>query len=209
MTINRRKLIDSYDRVADEYVAHIYDELNGKPLDRELLTRFVSNVKGKLCDLGCGPGHVTRFLAQQGGDVFGLDISWGMLDNARSITPELEFIQSDMTSLGLADNSLSGIVAFYSIIHIDRGRVVECLRELRRVLKPDALMLIAFHIGGEILHRDELWDKPVSLDFVFFQTEEMVQYLEQAGFVIEEVTEREPYVEVEHPSRRAYILARK
>jgi ubiquinone/menaquinone biosynthesis C-methylase UbiE len=209
MTINRRKLIDSYDRVAGEYVAHIYDELDGKPLDRELLTSFVSRVRGKICDLGCGPGHVTRFLTQKGADVFGVDISRGMLDSARRITPELEFIQSDMTSLGLADDSLSGIVAFYSIIHIERERVVECLEELRRVLKPDGMMPISFHIGNEILHRDDLWDTPVSLDFVFFQTAEMVQYLERAGFVVNTVTEREPYVDVEHPSRRAYILARK
>ena len=178
MTNNRRKLIDSYDRLAGEYVAHIYDELDGKPIDRELLTKFASRLKGKICDLGCGPGHVTRFLAQRGADVFGVDISKGMLESARRITPELEFIQSDMTSLGIADNSLAGIVAFYSIIHIDRERVVECLVELRRVLKPDGLILLAFHIGGEVLHRDELWDTPVSLDFVFFHTAEMAQYLE-------------------------------
>ena len=33
--------------------------------------------------------------------------------------------------------------------------------------------------------------------------------LEVAGFTIEEVVEREPYPDVEYPSRRAYIFARK
>ena len=53
-----------YDRVADEYARHIYPELQNKPLDQELLTRFASEVngKGQVCDLACGPGHTTRFL---------------------------------------------------------------------------------------------------------------------------------------------------
>jgi trans-aconitate methyltransferase len=54
----------SYDRVADEYVARIYGELQHKPFDREMLDRFAARVKphGLICDLGCGPGHVARYL---------------------------------------------------------------------------------------------------------------------------------------------------
>ena len=65
---------------------------------------------------------------------------------------------------------------------------------------------MAFHIGDEILHLDEWWEEPVSVDFVFFQPDEMRNYLERAGLEIEEVIEREPYPDVEHPSRRAYIF---
>ena len=37
----------SYDRVADEYARYLFSELDKKPLDRELLTRFASRVKDK------------------------------------------------------------------------------------------------------------------------------------------------------------------
>jgi hypothetical protein len=37
----------------------------------------------------------------------------------------------------------------------------------------------------------------------------MTGYLRSAGFDVREVIERDPYPEVEHPSRRAYIFARK
>jgi hypothetical protein len=47
------------------------------------------------------------------------------------------------------------------------------------------------------------------LDFIFFETEEMKRYLETAGFKLEEVIERDPYPDVEYPSRRAYIFAGK
>lgn len=35
----------SYDRVAGEYARHIFDELQHKPLDRELLDRFAASVR--------------------------------------------------------------------------------------------------------------------------------------------------------------------
>jgi hypothetical protein len=41
----------SYDRLADEYVRRIYNELNDKPLDRELLDRFAAKLRsvGPVC----------------------------------------------------------------------------------------------------------------------------------------------------------------
>lgn len=111
---------------------------------------------------------------------------------------------------GVADNSYGGVAAFYSIVHVPRPDVVQALRELKRVLRPGGSLLLAFHIGQEIIHRDEWWGKEVSLDFIFFETEEMKGYLRMAGFELDEVIERDPYGEdVEHQSRRAYIFARK
>ena len=109
----------------------------------------------------------------------------------------------------VADNLYGGIAAFYSIIHIPRALVVEALRELSRVLRPQGSILLTFHIGQQIKHLDEWWGKKVSLDFIFFETEEMKGYLKAAGFGLEEVIEREPYPEVEVQTRRAYIFAKK
>jgi SAM-dependent methyltransferase len=201
----------SYDLVAPEYTRLISDELKDKPLDRELLDRFAARVAGKglACDLGCGPGHVARYLHERGADVFGIDLSPGMMEQARQINPGIEFQQGNMRALDLPDGALAGIAAFYSIIHIPRQEVASVLQELRRVLQPGGLLLLAFHRGSDVLHMEEWWGHAVSLDFAFFEREEMEGYLRQAGFTIEESIERAPYPEVEHPSHRVYIFARK
>jgi hypothetical protein len=77
------------------------------------------------------------------------------------------------------------------------------------VLQPGGLLLLAFHTGNEVLHEDELWGQKISMDFLLLQPSEIRVDLEVAGFTIEEVVEREPYPDVEYPSRRAYIFARK
>ena len=87
--------------------------------------------------------------------------------------------------------------------------VAPALTELRRVIKPDGVLLLTHHIGSDIVHRDEFLGKQVSLDFIFFETTEMKDYLTTAGFDLDEVIERDPYPQVEYPSRRAYIFARK
>jgi SAM-dependent methyltransferase len=200
----------SYDRVADEYVRRIYDELRHKPLDRELLDRFAARMRGGIaCDLGCGPGQVARYLHERGVEVCGVDLSPGMVEQARRLNPSIEFRRGDLMALDVPDGAWTGVAAFYSIIHTPRSDVIRALREIRRVLRPGGLLLLAFHLGDEIIHLDEWWGQRVSVDFFFFRCEEMAGYLRAANFEVEEIIEREPYAEVEHPSRRAYIFARK
>ncbi|HEX3556715.1 MAG TPA: class I SAM-dependent methyltransferase [Thermoanaerobaculia bacterium] len=201
----------SYDRVADEYVRHIFDELQHKPLDRELLDRFAARVRnaGLACDMGCGPGHVARYLHEHGASVCGVDLSAEMVKRARLLNPGVEFRQGDMLALDVPDNEWAGIAAFYSIIHIPRGDLARALGELRRVLRPGGLLLLAFHIGSDAIHLDEWWGHKVNVDFFFFLPDEMASSLRSAGFEVEEIIERDPYPDIEHQSRRAYIFARK
>lgn len=212
--MEQQKTIDlrnSYDRVAEEYVERIFDELKDKPLDRLLLERFAASTRGlgRLCDLGCGPGHVARYLHACGADVLGIDLSPGMVAQARQLNPAIPFRQGNMLSLEVEDEAWGGIAAFYSIIHIPRAEVIQALQELKRVLRPGGVLLLAFHIGEEIIHLDEWWEQDVCLDFIFFQTAEMAGYLYAAGFQIEDIIERPPYANVEHQSQRAYIFAKK
>ncbi len=199
-----------YDRVADEYVRRIFDELRHKPLDRQLLDRFAAATRdvGPVADVGRGPGHVARYLHERGAEVVGIDLSPAMVERARQLNPGIEFRQGDMTALAVGDGAWAGITAFYSLIHLHRAEVVAGLGELRRVLRPQGLLFLAFHIGDQTLHLDDWMGHPVSLDFAFFRPEEMSGYLRAAGFEIEQIIEREPYPDVEHQSRRAYVFAR-
>ena len=208
---------ESYDRVAREYADRIFGELAHKPLDRALLERLADRVRqlskgqesGLVCDLGCGPGHVGRYLSERGKAVVGIDLSPAMVALARELNPGLEFRVGDMRALDVPNDAWSGIAAFYSIIHVPRDEVVAVLGELSRVLRPGGWLLLAFHVGDDVVHQVEWWGQEVNLDFTFFRTSEMEDFLRTAGFVVDESIERPPYPDVEHQSQRAYVFAHK
>lgn len=205
----------AYDAVARHYVAQFGDELEGKPLDRALLGSLVELVgAGTIADVGCGPGHVTRFLAAQHPQVIGLDLSPGMIAIAHECAPELSFAVGSMLALPAADGAWSGAVALYSIIHFDAGDRAIALRELARTLRTGGWLLIAFHVDseefatGDINHVTTWFGQPVQLDGYFLEPAEITNELETADFAVVATVERHPSAG-EYPSRRCYLLAQR
>lgn len=200
-----------YEAVAREYADRFAGELAHKPLDRELLTRFAADVRGRgrVYDLGCGPGQTTAFLHSCDIEVCGLDLSAGLLREARDRHPGVAFEPGGMLALPLADESAAGVVAFYAIVHFSPAELRQAFAEIYRVLQPGGTLLLAFHIGERVVHVEEFLGRPVALDFVFFSPANVTAELAAAGFVVAEVVEREPYPEYEYPSRRAYLFAAK
>ncbi|MHC4445337.1 MAG: class I SAM-dependent DNA methyltransferase [Planctomycetota bacterium] len=199
-----------YDAVADEYARQFANELEHKPLDRELLKRFADMVgnSGPVCDLGCGPGQTTAYLHNLGVNVYGLDLSEGILQKARQLHPGIQFERGNMLSLDRDNDSLAGVVAFYAIVHFSLNQVQQVFDEIKRVLQPAGLFLFSYHIGQETIHIEEFLGKQVPVDFMFFQTEDMVDSLKSAKLEIVDIIEREPYPDVEYQSRRAYIFTK-
>lgn len=158
---------ESYDKIADAYARELFGELEHKPRDRELLDRFAARVhgQGQVCDIGCGPGQVARYLHDKGASVFGLDLSPRMVEVARRLNPDISFQVGNMMALDLPDRSLAGIVAFYAIVNIPEESLPSVFREMHRVLQPGGLLLMAFHVGNEIIQKDELWGQVVSMVF--------------------------------------------
>jgi SAM-dependent methyltransferase len=202
-------VLSSYDAAADAYAAHLFHELERKPLDRHLLNRFAEAVEGRglIADLGCGPGHVAKYLSERGASVCGIDISPGMVRCAARLCPGLEFRIGDMRALAFPSGAFAGVVAFYSIVHFAADELEPVFREVHRVMVPAGPMLLAFHIGQEVVHVDDLYGQQVSLDFHFHSRQAVTSAIESAGFAVTESTEREPYEGAEYPSRRCYLFA--
>lgn len=197
-----------YDRLADEYVRHVYGELKGKPFDCDFLDRFAADVgDGRVCEVGCGPGHVTRYLRERGCDVFGVDISPRMIELARTLNPDIVFRVADLRTLLTTESDLAGVVSFYSLIHLGDAQLRSALHGLRQTLRPGGRLALAVHEGTETRRPEELWGIPVSLDFHFFTHEQITTALQDGHFAIEHITHRAPYPETEVETNRLYASA--
>jgi len=206
----------TYDAIARAYHDQLGNELVGKPLDRAILAAFTELAgEGTIADVGCGPGHVTRFLAEQNARVIGIDISPGMIAVARDHAPALPFAVASLLQLPAADGAWSGIIALYSIIHLTAGDREHACREFARAVRPGGWLLAAFHIdspdfdAGQVNHLTTWFGKAVELDGYFLEPGDVAAKLQAAGFAVTATVIRSPRPDIEYPSRRCYLLARR
>ncbi len=206
----------AYDAVARAYDDQLGDELAGKPLDRAVL-QAVTELAGAgiIADVGCGPGHVTRFLAARHARVIGVDISPAMIGVARGHAPALAFAVGSMLQLPAADGAWSAVIALYSVTHLTAGdRAVAC-REFARALRPGGWLLAAFHIdspdfaAGQVNHLTAWFGQAVELDGYFLEPADVMRDVEAAGFTVSATVIRSPQPDIEYPSRRCYLLAQR
>src|SRR2546423_14836647 len=118
MNKSKSELEASYDRVAEQYADEFFRELERKPFDRELLYAFAESVRtrGEVCEIGCGPGHISRYLQDRGATMRGIDLSREMVKCAQRLNPDISFEQGDMLALTLPDSSVAAIISFYAVI---------------------------------------------------------------------------------------------
>jgi SAM-dependent methyltransferase len=206
----------AYSAIARAYHDQLGNELAGKPLDRALLEALTELARaGTIADVGCGPGHVTRFLAARHPRVIGIDISPGMIGVAREHAPALAFAVGSMLQLPAADDAWSGVVALYSIIHLTAADRLRAWREFARTVRPGGWLLAAFHIdspdfaAGEVNHLTTWFGEDVELDGYFLEPADVTADVEAAGFTVTATVVRSPCPGIEYPSRRCYLLAQR
>ncbi|PWR10511.1 SAM-dependent methyltransferase [Micromonospora acroterricola] len=180
----------SYDTVAASYADLVRGLLADTPYERATLSLFADFVRaaggGPVADVGCGTGRITAHLAGLGVDAFGIDLSPGMIEVARRDHPGLRFEVGSMTDLDLAEGSVAGLVAWYSLIHIPDHQVAPVLAHFRRVLRPGGPLLLSFHVGNETrLKTQGYGGHPMKVHVHRRQPAQVAAWLRESGFTVE------------------------
>jgi SAM-dependent methyltransferase len=180
----------SYDTVATSYADQVRDLLDETPYERSVLVLFSELVQatdgGPVADVGCGPGRITAHLRSLGLDAFGIDLSPAMVEAARREHPGLRFEVGSMTDLDLADASVEGLVAWYSLIHVPDDEVGPVFAHFRRVVRPGGLLLPGFHVGDESrLKTRGYGGHAMKVHVHRRQPAQVSAWLDDAGFTVE------------------------
>ncbi|MFD8479454.1 class I SAM-dependent methyltransferase [Kitasatospora sp. NPDC059673] len=91
---------------------------------------------GPVADVGCGPGHVTDRLRELGLDVFGIDLPPGMIEVAPARAPRPAVRGGLDDGPRLADASVAGLLAFWSLIRLPDEAVPAVLDRFRGCCAP-------------------------------------------------------------------------
>jgi SAM-dependent methyltransferase len=96
----------------------------------------------RVLDLGCAAGAIAHFLSSFGCRVVGVDSEQLAIETARSLFPELEFVQADVAELPFEDGSFDKAVAADLVEHLDDETFARMLAETGRVLVPGGTLSI-------------------------------------------------------------------
>ncbi len=200
----------SYDAVAVSYAERMKGSLDDVPYLRAVLALFADLMRraggGPVADVGCGPGHVTAHLNGLGVDVFGIDLSPGMVEVARRDHPTLRFEVGTMTALDLGDATLAGLLSFWSLVHVPDAEVPAILGEFHRVLRPGGPVLLGFHAGDRSTHKTEGYGGHPMNVYVYRRPLARVSgWLRDAGFAVEAEVALDP----DEASPGAVLIARR
>jgi ubiquinone/menaquinone biosynthesis C-methylase UbiE len=204
-----------YDGTAERYVQFTGTEISPVtegPVDQSLLSAFIELIKmngfARVADIGCGPGRVAAFMANNGLDVVGVDVSPEMLGIARRAHPDIQFEEGRLDKLPFDDEALGGAVCWYSIIYTPPQLLEKAFAELTRVLDATGCLLIAFQAGnGETVQQGRTLDTERSIAAYRHRVEDVTGSLGEAGLQAYATAIREP--ELDHESSaQAFVIAR-
>jgi uncharacterized protein YceH (UPF0502 family) len=206
------KVRATYGAVATSYADALTDELAALPFERWVLDRVAEHAgTDPVVEVGCGPGHVTAYLAEAGADATGLDLVPEMVEEARRRYPDGVYEVGDLRSLMRPVNGSgwAAVLGWYSLIHLAASELPGALEALVRPLRSDGWLVIAAHAGSEVRAHTSWFEHDVDLDVVFHEPGELVALVEAAGLTDVEWYRRGPHAARGETTERVYVIARK
>lgn len=152
-------------------VAAVHDD------DLELIERHLGAAPGVVLDVGCGPGQLTAHLRSLGVAAVGVDQVPEFLDHARVAHPDGAYQLAAMQQLPVPDSGVTGLLAWYSLIHLPPDELDDVLVELRRVTATGGLLVAGFFDGD----RETTFDHKV-VTARYWPVDEFSRRLRRAGF---------------------------
>ncbi len=202
----------SYGSVATAYADALAHELDALPFERWILER-VAQLAGSrpVVEVGCGPGHVTDFLAALGADATGTDLTPAMVVEARRRFPDGRYEVGDLRTLmrPATSDGWGAVLAWYSLIHLAPAELPDAVAALTRPLAPGGWLVVAAHAGTGVRSNTEWFGQAVELDVVLHEPADLATMLTGAGLVDVEWYRRGPVVARGETSERVYLLAQK
>ena len=195
-------------------------EMNDAELEIEHLQRYctVSEhvANWDVLDAACGEGYGSRILAEMAKSVVGIDIDAATIASAckkYSDCHNLQFYQGSIADLSMIKSqSKDAVISFETIEHVSRELQEAFLKEIKRVLKPEGILIMSTPDKKEYSDRYQFHNQFHVAEFyvdefIAFLSQEFQniqlynQYLEVASFIDLDHIDREYMLYVKDSSK--------
>ena len=184
-----RRVERGYDAIAERYAEVVWANRGPETYFRSFLDGVVARIPegGRVLDLGCGAGLVSAELGRRA-RVVALDRSAVQLSLARANAPQALLVWADMADVAFEPGSFDAVVAFWTLIHVQRDRHASVLSNVHAWLRPGGLFAgtLGTSDSPEDLEED-FFGAPMS--WSHFDAATSRRLVRDAGFDVEQADE--------------------
>ena len=116
--VNLAQVRQAYASVAELYIEMFGTRERVPADDLAFIGRHLAGRPGPVLDLGCGPGRITDYLRSLGVNATGIDMVPEFIAHAQAAYPSGSYQVRSIETLAVANHSIAGILAWYSLIHL-------------------------------------------------------------------------------------------
>ncbi len=170
--------IETYNKYASVYAEYTQDKLL-----QFQLSKFVSLLpsKGKVLDAGCGCGRDSSYLKEDGLDVTAVDISDGMIKEAKKL--EVNAVRGDLLKM-VSNEEFVGIWCMATLADIPKQEAQKFIKNFHSALKKEGVLYIAVKEGeGEQIIEKERYNNSPRF-YAFYKQDELNNLIKENGFEI-------------------------
>lgn len=175
-----KKAIETYNKYAKIYADRTFNVIL-----QFQQTEFISLLPGKkILDIGSGSGRDAKHFKEEGMDVIGIDISDGLLEEAKKRASEVDFKKMDMLNMSFKENSFDGIWIAATLSDIEKKDAKRFLEDCKKILKEKGVIYISVKEGqGEKIEKKDYLGNEERF-YSFYTKQELINLLEEIGFKI-------------------------
>lgn len=196
---------ETYNKIASNYEKEYENDLSDAPY----IDSFLSQVEGNyILDMGCGPGTLSKYIANKGYNVDAIDYSEEMLKIAREKINNVNFIQMDMRNVEM-NKKYNGIMLAYSLFHISKDEVKNVLPKYYDLLEDNGVMLIILQEGSGEDYVSENLGTGLKKFINYYSFEEIEKVLNDNNFEIIEKNRKKPISNLSMQNDKLVIICKK
>lgn len=180
-------LKSTYNRIAEDWTKDHYEDTWWIEGTDKYLSLFKPGAA--ILDVGCGPGGKSKYFAEKGFDVTGIDFSEEMIRLAKEQVPEGKFFVKDVKQPLGFENSFDGVFAQAVLLHIPKNEVIGVLKNITAPLKSGGHFYAAvkeLRQGNkdEEMIKENNYGYEYERFFSYFTLEELKSYVEKVGLKV-------------------------
>jgi SAM-dependent methyltransferase len=177
----RQQTIDTYNNSAKE-LAEYFQGIGPRINDVDLAFELANNpLDARVLEIGCGDGRDAEYILQKAGQYIGFDISEELINLAKARNPNGEFVVADAVDYEYPNN-LNVVVAFASLLHLDKEEVREVMAKVQEALVPGGTFYIS--VKHKQKYTEELVEDKFGMRLFYFYDDDTMINLAGEGYEV-------------------------